>query len=93
MPEITLATTVVQSPNLVATQLGQEIVILGLDSELYYSLSEVGAQIWKLIESPMSVQSVLDALLKQYAVDPALCQADLLAILQDLTAEGLIEVQ
>lgn len=93
MTDITLASIVVQKPNQVSTNLGQEIVILGLGSEQYYSLKEVGAQIWTLLAAPTSVQKILDALLKQYTVEAARCQADLLVVLQDLAAEGLIEVQ
>ena len=93
MPAITLTSIVAQNPNQVSTNLGQEVVILGLGSEQYYSLKEVGAQIWALLASPTSAQNILDALLKQYAVEPAQCEADLLAILQQLSAEGLIDIQ
>jgi hypothetical protein len=93
MPTLSLASVIEKSSNQVSTNLGKETVILGLTSEEYYSLKDVGAQIWALIDGPTSVQAILEALLKKYAVEPARCQADLLAILQEMVGEGLIEVR
>ena len=87
------SSVIVRSPNQVSTNLGKEIVILGLPSEQYYSLKKVGAYIWTLIETPVSVQAVIDAVAQKYAVDAARCQTDVLALVQDLINEGLIEVQ
>lgn len=91
MNTITLETVVSQSTGQVATTLGEEVVIMGLGTEEYYALREVGAHIWTLLERPTPVRTILKALLEQYEVEPAHCEADLLAILEDLAREGLIE--
>jgi hypothetical protein len=53
----------------------------------------VGAAIWKMIETPKTVGEIRAAILARYAVEPERCERDLLADLQDLADEGLIEVK
>lgn len=93
MSTVSLASTVVRSPDQVSTDLGKEVVILSLASEEYCSLKDVGARIWEIIEEPRTVKEILDAILNDYAVEPERCERDLLALLQELAHEGLIEVK
>lgn len=72
---------------------GEEVVILDLKDGIYYELSEVGARIWELIQQPHSVQAVLDTLLAEYNVDATQCEADLLALVEDLARHGLVEIE
>lgn len=80
-----------KSPDQVSTNLGNETVILGLTSEEYYSLKEVGARIWEIIKEPKTVRQILETLLNEYAVEPERCERDLLVLLQELANEGLVE--
>ena len=73
--------------------LAGEAAILNLQNGVYYGLDPVGARIWNLIQTPKTVTEVRDTLLQEYDVDPDLCERDLLALLQSLAAEGLIEVK
>ena len=76
-----------------STDLGKEVCILGLGSSEYYSLEEVGARIWEIIQEPKTVKEILDSILNDYAVAPERCERDLLAVLQEMADEGLIEVR
>ncbi len=77
----------------VSTDLGGEVAILHLTSGVYYSLNEVGARVWDLIQESRSVGNVLDALLEEYDVPAEDCERHLLAILADLQEEKLIQVK
>lgn len=92
MSAISLDSIITKSANQVSTNLGNETVILGLGSDEYYSLKDVGARIWEMIDAPKPVKEIWEAILKRYAVEPDQCERDLLAILQDMADEGLIEV-
>jgi hypothetical protein len=72
--------------------LDQEIAILDLNAEMYYGLGSVGARIWELIQTPIRVDDLRDAIAGEYEVDLATCEADLLALLEQLAARSLIEV-
>ncbi len=71
----------------------ESVVILNLKNGVYYELREVGTHVWNLLQQPCSVQSILDKLLEEYEVDAERCEADLLALTENLAKFGLIEIQ
>ena len=93
MCTISLESTVIRSADQVSTDLGGEAVILGLQSEEYFSLDGVGPRIWEMIQEPRTVQEILNTILNDYAVEPERCERDLLAVLQELAGEGLVEIK
>jgi hypothetical protein len=90
---ISRESTVVATLEQVSCDLAREVVILHLKSGVYYGLDAVGARIWNLIQTPMNVNNLRDVLLEEYDVDPDRCERDLVALLQDIAAQGLIEVR
>jgi hypothetical protein len=90
---ITGHSIVVAIEDQVSCDLGGEEVILSLKNGIYYGLDPVGTRIWTLLQEPRSVIEVRDALLERYDVEPARCERDLLALLGEMAAEGLIEVR
>jgi len=72
--------------------MGGESIILNLKSGIYYSLDEVGARIWALIEDPMAVVAIRDAILSEYDVPAEVCERDIQAFIERMDAAGLIEV-
>lgn len=73
--------------------LAGEVVILDLKEGVYYELNEIGACIWRLIQQPCSIQSVVDVILEEYDVPAEECTADVLALAENLAKFGLIEIQ
>ncbi len=76
----------------ISSDLAGESVILDLTSGVYYGLNEVGAKIWQLIQQPCTIQAIQHSLLQEYDVDPQICTQDLLQLLQELQAAGLINI-
>jgi gamma-glutamyltranspeptidase len=81
------------SKDQVSTGIPGETVILNTRSGMYHNMEAVGSRVWELIQEPRMVDSVHATLLEEYDVDPDTCKEDLLKFLQDLAAEGLIEVR
>lgn len=86
-------TIVVASKDQVSCDLGGEAAILSIKKGVYYGLDPVGAQVWNLLQEPRRVAEVRDAVAGEYDVEPDRCERDLIALLEKLLAEGLIEVQ
>ena len=84
---------VVVAKDQISRDLEGEAVILNLKSGMYCGLSEVGARVWQLLQKPASVKGIRDTLLKEYEVEPDRCERELLALLQDMADNGLIEVK
>jgi hypothetical protein len=69
-----------------------EVVILDLDEGLYFGLNPVGVRIWELLKEPKSVEQIQATLLEEYDVEAVVCHRELLSLLDQLAAHGLVEV-
>jgi hypothetical protein len=90
---ITAATRVVASNEQVSCDLADEAAILNLKNSVYYGLDPVGARIWSLVQEPILVSAVRDAIVQEYDVDAGRCERDVIQLLQSLAAEGLVEIK
>jgi hypothetical protein len=90
---ISFSTLVVAASGQVACNLGEDVAILNLATGTYYRLDEVGAAIWRRLVEPVTVADLRDALLDMYDVDAGRCERDLVALLEKLRAEGLVELR
>jgi hypothetical protein len=89
---ISSSTVVAAAGGQVACSLGDEVAVLNLATGAYYTLDEVGAAIWARLAGPISVSALRDALLGIYDVDAGQCERDLVALLEQLHAAGLVEI-
>jgi hypothetical protein len=77
-------------PEVLARRLGEETVILHLETGTYFGLDPVGARIWDLIVEGHTLAGICDRMLEEYEVDPATLQRDVLALAGELAAKGLV---
>ena len=84
---------VVAAKDQVSCDLAGEAAILNIKSGVYYGLDPVGARIWNLMQEPRKVLEIQDAITSEYDVEPERCAEDLMALLERLLAEGLIEIK
>jgi hypothetical protein len=85
-----LSDTVTISPNLRFSEVAGELVLLDLPSETFFSLDEVGTHIWKLLRQHSSLQIVHETLLKEFDVESARLERDLLRHVGELVDAGLV---
>jgi Coenzyme PQQ synthesis protein D (PqqD) len=90
---VSVDSSIVAAREQVSSDLGGEVAILDLKSGTYYSLDAVGARLWSLLQEPRTVEEIRDVLVREYEVDDERCERDLVALLQRLADEGLIEVR
>jgi hypothetical protein len=89
--QLSLETVVCARSNQVSSRVGDEMVILDLDSSLYYALEPVGARIFELLQQPTRLDAVLQAMVAEFEVDAETARADLLALVDTLVAQKLVE--
>lgn len=77
-------------PEAFTTEVDDRIVILEYESGTYFTLNEVGSRIWQLLAQGNTVQAIRDQLLQEYEVSKERLEQDLLGILKQLQAKGLI---
>jgi hypothetical protein len=84
---------VVAAKDQVSCDLAGEAAILNIKSGVYYGLDPVGARIWTLMQEPRQVLEIQNAITSEYDVTPDQCARDLMALLEKLLGEGLIELK
>ncbi|HEV2837417.1 MAG TPA: PqqD family protein [Pyrinomonadaceae bacterium] len=74
------------------SRLQEESVILNLDSERYFGLDDVGTRILNVLTTSDSIEAAYKSLLEEYDVDGQALRDDLLALIESLAKQGIIEV-
>ena len=90
-PTVRWEDVVCAAPNQVSSRVGDEVAVLGLDKAVYYGLNPVGARIWELIQKPVRLDQVAALVFAEYDVDRETARRDLMELVEQLLAEGLIE--
>lgn len=90
---IQLQSTVKRSPEPVSSEIDDELVILSIERGRYYGTELVGQRIWQLLAAPIRVDCLCDTLMTEFEVERGLCEQEVLAFLDQLWQEGLIEVE
>ena len=86
-----LATSVVERRDgFIEAQVDGELVALNIESGTCYALNTVGSRIWDLLSEPSRIGDLCTTLLSEYRVEPDVCQRDVLDLLEELRAEGLV---
>ncbi|WP_421924478.1 lasso peptide biosynthesis PqqD family chaperone [Paenibacillus luteus] len=84
---------ITQDPNNIVSDMGEEKVVLSIENGKYYNLGAMGSQIWDLIQEPVTIQHVVEALLKEYEVSKEVCEEQVLSFLSHLVEERLIQMK
>jgi predicted transcriptional regulator len=80
----------VNSPNVVSETIDGETVIVSLDKGTYYSLDQVGADIWSLIEQQLAAGQIVDAIANRFTGDREAIETSIKTLIAQLRAEELI---
>ena len=91
---VTLASCVRIPKGVLAHLLGDELVLLNLETGIYFSLNPVGTRIWQLIQihPSRSLQEILDILTEEYSVEMHRCRKDLFQLITRLQENRLLEM-
>jgi len=81
------------SPEVISQEVSGETVLLDLESENYFGLDEVGTRIWQLIKEKDDLQAIYNTLLDEYEVEESRLQADLEALLGEISKLGLVSLE
>ena len=78
------------APDVLFRLVGDEGVLLNLNTTMYLGLNPVGTRMWNALTSASSIQAAYNALLGEYEVEPAQLRADLEEFIQRLLGQKLI---
>jgi hypothetical protein len=76
----------------VATEVDREVVLMNLARGRCYGLGESGSAVWRRLGSSIRVDDLCRELMHEYAADPDVLKKDVIALLEQLQEEGLLQV-
>lgn len=89
---ITPETVLRRGDDVLASDVGDDVVMMDLEKGAYYGLQAVGARVWSCLEQPVAVKTICARLMGEYEVDETSCFRDVTGFLDQLLEEGLVTV-
>jgi hypothetical protein len=89
---LSISSVVQWDQNQIAATVDREVVILSVERGSYYGLDDIGSDIWEKLANPTRVDAICEALAEKYEGDRPTIERDVLALLEQMAAEGLISV-
>ncbi len=75
-----------------AADVGGQVVLLSMARGNYCGLDDIASDIWRRIARPVTVASLCQELRLTYDAAPETIERDVLALLEQMREQGLIEV-
>ena len=69
------------------------MVLLDLDTGIYFGLDPVGTRMWNLLAEHRATEKVVEAMLGEYEVEEARLRGDLEDLVRKLAEKGLVKVE
>lgn len=82
----------IQNKKVIQSKIGDEVVMLDMDSGFYFGLNSVASIIWGKLEKAMSLQEILNELLEEYNIDRHTCEKDTMEFLDELFEKNIIKL-
>ncbi|GGP14013.1 lasso peptide biosynthesis PqqD family chaperone [Oceanobacillus neutriphilus] len=82
-----------QLEGLIVSDMDGEKVMLSIENGKYYNLGETGGEIWDCMKEPISIQDLIQSLVKEYDVREYECSEQVLRFIDRLAEEGLVKVE
>ena len=82
----------IQNAEIIQSKIGEEVVMLDMESGFYFGLNSVASIIWAMMESGISFENLCDQLTQQFEVERAVCEADTQELIKQLLEKKIIRV-
>lgn len=87
-----------KDPDIVSRKIADEVILVPIrqnveDLESIYTLKEVGARIWELIDGKRKIYQIRDTILEEFDVTPQKIEKDLTKYIKELEKIGAIKVK
>jgi hypothetical protein len=77
-------------PQVMSRLVGDETVLLDLESGMYFGLDGVGKRIWEAIGEGLTLGEIAAIIVSEYEIEVNQAQADVIEFVGDLVERGLL---
>ena len=93
MIEMDLNSSFIIAPGVQARQVGEELVMLDLETGTYFGLDSGGRRFWYLLENGESLSQICGTMVEEFDTTLEVLERDILALARDLIDKKLIIAQ
>ena len=79
-----------RNSDIIAAGISEQTILLNPADWTYVHFNETAARIWEALDEPRSVETVIETLMRDYAVDRSTCERELEVFIADMTGRGFI---
>jgi hypothetical protein len=80
----------IQNKAIVQSQIGEEVVMLDMESGFYFGLNSVASVIWGLLADEIGFEKLIEQLMAQFEVERSICEADTQELLDQMLEKNII---
>jgi len=91
-PPIDDATIIRRGGSFLTAGVGDETVMMNASTGRYFGLDDIGSDIWRRLETPLSFGALIDALTAHYQADRAVIADDVRKLLAEMAADDLVKL-
>src|SRR5262245_7492334 len=91
-PQVTDATLIFRSPAVLTAEVDGKVLMMSIERGCYFSLNDVGYDIWRRLDPPCSFAELIDRLAADYDAARATIVEDVQALLSRMVAEDIVRV-
>lgn len=79
------------NPEILATRVDEESILLNPADGNYYALDLVGSRAWELCDGSRTVSEIADIVGVEFEADPAMVRTDLAELFAEMADAGLVQ--
>jgi len=80
----------IQNKTIVQSKIGEEVVMLDMESGFYFGLNSVASVIWGLLADEIGFEKLIEQLMAQFEVERSICEADTQELLDQMLEKNII---
>ena len=84
------AALIQRNSDVIAAGIAGQTILLNPKDWTYVHFNETAARIWEALDQPRTVEGLVDALIRDYAVDRSTCEREAAAFVADMSARGFV---
>jgi hypothetical protein len=80
----------IQNKEVIQSKIGDEVVMLDMESGFYFGLNSVASIIWSLLEQEIAFDVLIDRLMEKFEVERSLCESDTRELIDQMLEKKII---
>jgi hypothetical protein len=84
--------TYIQNAEIIQSKIGEEVVMLDMESGFYFGLNSVASIIWGMMKDGITFEVLCNQLMEQFDVERSVCEADTQELIDQLLEKKIIRV-